>query len=73
MSSSVMAGKSGPQGRPVAGLVVFGPVVPNEEPSMLLQTMKKRSVSSGRPGPSSGAHELSATWWPGTSMEGPLV
>ena len=40
MSATVMTGKPRPQGRPVAGLISRGPVVPMQPPSTLVQMMK---------------------------------
>ena len=55
-------GKSRPQGRPVAGFVLAGPVV-TLKPSralrfarVLLLTMKYRSVSKAFPGPMAPSH-----------------
>ena len=40
MSATVMTGKSDPYGRPVAGLIDDGPVVPRQPPSRLVLTTK---------------------------------
>ena len=40
MSRMVMTGKSRPQRRPVAGLISFGPTLPMQPPSVLLQITK---------------------------------
>ena len=50
-SSTVTSGKSAPHGLPVAGLIDSGPVEPKQLPRLLTPTTKKRSVSSGLPGP----------------------
>ena len=54
-----------PHGLPVAGLMSRGPVVPMQPPSTLTQMMKKRSVSSVRPGPTAVLHQpgLPVTGW----------
>ena len=57
MSRTVITGKSRPQGRPVAGFVVPGPVVPRQPPSTLGQITKWRSVSIARPGPTTASHQ----------------
>ena len=69
-SSTVTTGKSEPQGRPVAGLACMGPVLPKQEPGLLTPMTKKRSVSSGLPGPTRLSHQprlpsgtVPATWW----------
>jgi len=51
MSATVTIGKLSPYGSPVAGSIDDGPVEPAQPPTTLEQMMKKRSVSSGRPGP----------------------
>jgi hypothetical protein len=45
MSATVITGKSGPYGLPVAGSTDDGPVVPRQPPSRFVETTKKRSVS----------------------------
>ena len=45
------SGKSAPHGLPVAGFGDSGPVEPKQLPRLLTPTTKKRSVSSGLPGP----------------------
>src|ERR1700755_1555732 len=50
MSATVITGKSGPYGRPVAGSIDDGPVVPRQPPSRFVDTTKKRSVSNALPG-----------------------
>ncbi len=70
MSRTVSGGKSVPQTCPSARRL-RGPVLPMQPPSTLLQTTKKRSVSIGRPGPTSASHQpglpvtgwVSATYW----------
>ena len=57
MSATVMTGKSDPYGRPVAGLMDEGPVVPRQPPSRLELTTKKRSVSNALPGPIIPSHQ----------------
>ncbi len=52
-----MGGKSVPQGSPVAGSTDRGPVEPMHDPSTLAQMTKKRSVSIGRPGPTTASHQ----------------
>jgi hypothetical protein len=49
MSATVITGKSGPYGRPVAGSAEDGPVVPRQPPSRLVETTKNRSVSNALP------------------------
>ena len=63
-SSTVTTGKSAPQGRPVAGLVCVGPVEPKHEPGLFTPMTKKRSVSSGLPGPTRLSHQPSLRSWP---------
>ena len=69
-SSTVTTGKSAPQTRPVAGFTCIGPVQPKHEPGLLTPMTKKRSVSSGLPGPTRLSHQpvapwssTPATWW----------
>ena len=57
MSATVITGKSEPYGRPVAGLVDDGPVVPRQPPSRFELTTKKRSVSKALPGPIMPSHQ----------------
>src|SRR5687768_18583970 len=57
MSATVMTGKSDPYGRPVAGFVDDGPVVPAQPPSRLVLTTKKRVVSKALPGPIMPSHQ----------------
>ena len=57
MSATVMTGKSDPYGRPVAGFVDEGPVVPRHPPSRFELTTKKRSVSKALPGPIMPSHQ----------------
>ena len=40
MSATVITGKSGPYGWPVAGLADDGPVVPRQPPSRFVETTK---------------------------------
>jgi hypothetical protein len=58
--------------RPVSGLTCIGPVEPKQEPRLLTPMTKKRSVSTGLPGPIMVSHHPSersfpgytpATWW----------
>ena len=57
MSATVMTGKSDPYGRPVAGSIDDGPVVPRQPPSRFVETTKKRSVSNALPGPIIPSHQ----------------
>src|SRR5262245_41143053 len=57
MAAMVMTGNSQPQGRPVLGLRLDGPVDPMQPPRMLGQITKKRSVSIGLPGPTIASHQ----------------
>ncbi len=57
MSVTVTTGKSAPYGRPVAGSVEDGPVVPRQPPSRLVEITKKRSVSNALPGPIMPSHQ----------------
>ena len=57
MSATVMTGKSDPYGRPVAGFVDEGPVVPRHPPSRFVLTTKNRSVSNALPGPIMPSHQ----------------
>ncbi len=59
MSATVITGKSGPYGLPVAGSVDDGPVVPRQPPSRFVETTKKRSVSNALPGPIIPSHQPS--------------
>ena len=78
MSPMVMTGKSRPQGLPVAGLMLAGPVEPMQPPSTLGQMTKKRLVSIGLPGPTIVSHQpgllvtgcgLAAYWSPVSAWE----
>ena len=60
MSATVITGKSGPYGAPVAGSADDGPVVPRQPPSRFVDTTKKRSVSNALPGPIIPSHQPSA-------------
>ena len=51
--------KVAPYGRPVAGSIDDGPVVPRQPPSRLVLTTKKRSVSKALPGPIMPSHQPS--------------
>ena len=57
MSATVITGKSEPYGRPVAGSIDDGPVVPRQPPSRLVETTKNRSVSKALPGPIIPSHQ----------------
>ncbi len=57
ISPMVMTGKSTPQGLPVSGLMLAGPIVPMHPPKTLVQMMKYRSVSIGLPGPIIVVHQ----------------
>ena len=59
MSATVITGKSDPYGRPVAGSIDDGPVVPRQPPSRFVETTKKRSVSNALPGPIIPSHQPS--------------
>ena len=59
MSATVITGKSGPYGSPVAGSIDDGPVVPRQPPSKFVDTTKKRSVSNALPGPIIPSHQPS--------------
>ena len=59
MSATVITGKSGPYGWPVAGSIDDGPVVPRQPPSRFVETTKKRSVSNALPGPIIPSHQPS--------------
>ena len=59
MSATVITGKSDPYGRPVAGSIDDGPVVPRQPPSRFVETTKKRSVSKALPGPIIPSHQPS--------------
>ena len=59
MSATVITGKSDPYGRPLAGSIDDGPVVPRQPPSRLVETTKKRSVSKAFPGPIMPSHQPS--------------
>ena len=65
MSPVVIGGKSAPYGRPVAGFVLLGPVVPRQPPRMFGQITKYLSVSIALPGPTTTSHQpgsSSASW-----------
>ena len=70
MSPTVTVGNSMPQGVP-SGRGERGPVEPMQPPSTLAHSTKKRSVSMGRPGPTTCVHQpglpvkgwVSATYW----------
>src|SRR5690625_6228345 len=57
MSSMASSGKSSRQGRPVAGLMLAGPVEPMQEPSELMHSTKYLSVSMCFPGPTMSSHQ----------------
>ncbi len=57
MSATVITGKSGPYGLPVAGSADDGPVVPRQPPSRFVETTWKRSVSNALPGPIMPSHQ----------------
>jgi len=57
-------GKSEPHGFPVAGLIDIGPVEPKQLPRLLTPTTKKRSVSTGLPGPIMLSHQPSLSGFP---------
>ena len=59
MSATVITGKSGPYGSPVAGSSEDGPVVPRQPPSRFVEMTKKRSVSKALPGPIIPSHQPS--------------
>ncbi|MCY1298095.1 hypothetical protein D9M70_475650 [compost metagenome] len=65
-SSTVITGKSAPNGLPVAGLVLDGPVEPLQPPRLLRLTTKNLRVSIGLPGPMQLSHQpglrSSALW-----------
>ena len=69
------SGKSSPYGSPVAGFSDDGPVVPRHPPSRFGQITKKRSVSTGLPGPTSVSHHSAAfaspvsAWQTNTALE----
>src|SRR3546814_16970427 len=75
MSATVITGKSSAQGSPVAGSSDFGPVEPMQPPSTFTQMTKKRSVSRGRPRPTTPLHQpdlpvtgwIPARYWPPVS------
>ena len=56
-SSTVTTGKRAPYGAPLAGSIDIGPVEPKHEPRLLTPTTKKRSVSTGLPGPTMLSHQ----------------
>src|SRR5690625_5429156 len=57
MSSMASSGKSRRQGRPVAGLMLAGPVEPMQEPRELMHSTKYFSVSMCFPGPTMSSHQ----------------
>ena len=57
MSSTVITGKSRPQGCPVSGQMLLGPVVPWQPPRTFAQITKYLSVSSPLPGPIKPSHQ----------------
>ncbi len=57
MSRMVTGGSRCPTARRSPRSVVRGPVEPMHEPSTLAQMTKNRSVSIGRPGPTTGCHQ----------------
>ena len=66
-SSTVSTGKAAPQGLPVAGLMLAGPVEPKQEPRLLTPITKNTLVSTGLPGPTMLSHQptslgVSAAW-----------
>ena len=72
MSRMVTGGKSVPQGLPSpSSRGLRGPVEPMQPPSTLAQITNSRSVSTGRPGPTTMSHQpglpvtgwVSATYW----------
>jgi hypothetical protein len=71
----VKSGKARPYGSPVAGLIDDGPVVPWQPPRRFGQMTKKRSVSTGLPGPTSVSHHSAAcaspvsAWQTKTALE----
>ena len=58
-SSTVTTGKPAPQAWPLAGFTSLGPVEPKQEPRLLTPMTKKRSVSTGLPGPTMLSHQPS--------------
>ena len=56
-SETVKCGNRSPYGRPVDGSIDDGPVVPLHPPSRFGLTTKKRSVSTGFPGPINVSHQ----------------
>ncbi|MNI52737.1 hypothetical protein D3C73_1075400 [compost metagenome] len=56
-SSTVNTGNAAPQGLPVAGLMLAGPVEPKHEPRLLTPITKKILVSTGLPGPTMLSHQ----------------
>ncbi len=57
ISRTVIAGKSGPYGWPVRGLMLAPLVEPKDEPSMFDETTKSLSVSIALPGPINPSHQ----------------
>jgi hypothetical protein len=64
MSPMVITGNDMAYGRPVAGLMEEGPVVPRHPPSTLLQITKYLLVSNALPGPIMLSHQpgLPVSW-----------
>jgi hypothetical protein len=56
-SSTVSTGKSAPNGLPVAGLRLLGPVEPLQPPRLFRLTTKNLLVSMGLPGPMQLSHQ----------------
>ncbi|MNE37821.1 hypothetical protein D3C80_1316910 [compost metagenome] len=56
-SSTVSTGKSAPNGLPVSGLVLLGPVEPLQPPRLFRLTTKNLLVSIGLPGPMQLSHQ----------------
>ncbi|MCY1310314.1 hypothetical protein D9M70_604920 [compost metagenome] len=50
--------------RPVSGFTCMGPVEPKQDPRLLTPMTKKRSVSTGLPGPIMLSHQPSDFSWP---------
>ncbi|MNI67008.1 hypothetical protein D3C73_1226100 [compost metagenome] len=56
-SSTVSTGKSAPNGLPVSGLRLLGPVEPLQPPRLFRLTTKNLWVSIGLPGPMQLSHQ----------------
>ncbi len=69
-SSTVSSGNDAPQGRPVAGSIVAGPVEPKHDPRLLTPMTKNRSVSTALPGPTMLSHQ---PIWSGRSASMPAT